>query len=260
MRRSAISIAALALPLTVASLSLATFQPIDSPLIPSACLREYNSEIAICTTDDFNIGCISRCKTALSVKEQSVASACTGLIVNSKSLLGIVKDGQLVEKLCLKDRNDPTATTSAAPSFISIVTSRTSQTSTSTRAPVVVAPPTTTSSTAPAQTLTQSRQTSTTTTLSDQIIVAPTTSLSPSGGDDGDDPTLTRSSARPTNTPAVGVAPGNSGNGNNNNNGLNGSGGGSPFDVVAAAGSSLGQSSSLGALIVAIWAVMLVAR
>ena len=58
----------------------------------------------------------------------------------------------------------------------------------------------------------------------------------------------------------MGVAPGNSGNGNNNNNGLNGSGGGSPFDVVAAAGSSLGQSSSLGALIVAIWAVMLVAR
>lgn len=61
----------------------------------------------------------------------------------------------------------------------------------------------------------------------------------------------------PTTTQAGGVGSGN--NRNNNDDPLNGSGGGSPFDFVGA-GNSIAQSSSLGALIVAIWALMLVAQ
>jgi hypothetical protein len=89
----------LALPVANA-FSLANFQIITSVFIPISCLLEYDSQIPTCTASDFNNGCSAACVAALNSVAEDVTSACSEVNVSSKTLLGIVMNGGIVQALC----------------------------------------------------------------------------------------------------------------------------------------------------------------
>jgi hypothetical protein len=83
------------------ALSLANFQQITSILIPLSCQLTYDSQIPSCAVSDFQNGCSSECEGALTSVAESVSEACSDVTVNSNTLLGIVKNGGILEALCI---------------------------------------------------------------------------------------------------------------------------------------------------------------
>lgn len=241
--RSIFAAAVLALPTSTTAFSLGFLQQIPKDGIPTGCVKAYNAEIASCTADDINVGCTPQCKQGLRDKATEVTTACAGLIVNSKSLLGIVQSGGLVSELCIRDRPGPSST----KSFLSITTSKPQQSTTSSRPPIVVAPSTTPLPDSP-QSSTTSFDLPSSTSTRIQTTARPPAST-PIAGDVDNTSTL----VVPTTTRVPDSR--NDGNGN----GPNGSGGGSPFDVTGA-GSTVSQNIGLVTSVFAIWTMLLLSR
>jgi len=98
MRRKNISVL-LAVPAANA-LSLANFQSITSILIPISCQLTYDNQIPSCTVSDFNNGCSEVCVEGLKAIARSVSKSCDDVEVSSSTLLGIVMNGGIVAALC----------------------------------------------------------------------------------------------------------------------------------------------------------------
>ncbi|KAI9801205.1 MAG: hypothetical protein M1825_003479 [Sarcosagium campestre] len=81
-------------------ISFSDFESISST--NDACLETYESSIPGCSESDFSNGaaCSSDCILSLSSAEQSVTSACEGIVGPSDSLLGSILSGGMVVKLC----------------------------------------------------------------------------------------------------------------------------------------------------------------
>jgi hypothetical protein len=97
MRRKAILLATV--PLTSA-LSLANFQQITSIFIPITCQLTYDSQIPTCKVSDFENGCSSACRSALTSVASDVSDSCSDVSVSSNTLLGIVMNGGIIQALC----------------------------------------------------------------------------------------------------------------------------------------------------------------
>lgn len=253
MRRNTILLATLAAPFTNA-LSLANFQDITSVLIPVTCLLTYDQQIPQCKVADFKKpGCSQTCKSQLTQLQTAVTTACSNVIVNSNTLLGIIKSGNILGALC-PDFGDapPTATTSKHTSNAATSPTKSSggQSTTSTRqAQSVTYTPTNSPPSSTQDPVTEPTDTPT---------AEPTPSPAPSATDGGglgiggaatsSSPTVSAAEAQNTQT---------SGGNNKAAGSSGGSGGGSPFDI-----SSEGNRarSSLLAFVVAVGAGIVIAR
>ncbi|KAL2075756.1 hypothetical protein VTL71DRAFT_699 [Oculimacula yallundae] len=115
----------LALPSALA-LSLSNFQEITSVTIPAGCLLSYDTKMIECKKRDFNKGCSDGCVQNLLSIQAYVQEVCSTIQVSPSTLLGIVKNGGIVNALC--------------PGFGPVVTSS---------IPATTAPPKTTSTPTP---------------------------------------------------------------------------------------------------------------
>ncbi|KAK2627251.1 hypothetical protein QTJ16_003217 [Diplocarpon rosae] len=126
-----------ALPTTLA-FSLSNFQQISTGELPVLCLLTYDTQMVDCTMIDFSNGCSSSCTTNLLSIQTAVQNVCATANVNVQTLLGIVKNGGIIEALC-------PAVSSTSSSTIAKPTSGTPPVSVIT-IPGVTGRPTTTSS------------------------------------------------------------------------------------------------------------------
>ncbi|ORY69658.1 uncharacterized protein BCR38DRAFT_89718 [Pseudomassariella vexata] len=87
---------------TASALSLANFQLITSNDVPSTCILVYDSQIPDCKASDFTNGnlCSADCVNGLAKTSSFINLFCSGVNVNSKSLLGLTLRGKLIDTLC----------------------------------------------------------------------------------------------------------------------------------------------------------------
>jgi hypothetical protein len=262
MRRKHLAATVLILPLANA-FSLANFQQITSVLIPRSCTLSYNSQIPTCTADDFNNGCSRSCKKALQRVAESVTEACAGVILNPNSLLGIVKNGRIIDALCLSDAPPTTTMEQPEPTSAPVESTKTPPEETSavsvtlptkspgvtggqgtkTSKPASSASSTSEASTEPTSTVETTLATSTTS--ADEGIGGPTSTTTVS-------PTLDAGSEQTSSTSSSAEATSTSGSGQD-------TGGGSPFDITSSASRFEGRSL-LGTFVVACWAFLIFGR
>ncbi|KAH7419137.1 hypothetical protein BKA64DRAFT_7129 [Cadophora sp. MPI-SDFR-AT-0126] len=109
----------LALPGALA-FSLSNFQEITSTVIPLSCLLTYDTQIGDCKKKDFSDGCSNDCVENLLVVQADVQEACSTILVNPSTLLGIVKSGGIVAALCpiLSSTTTKISSTSAIPQVV----------------------------------------------------------------------------------------------------------------------------------------------
>lgn len=261
MRRKIISVL-LAVPAANA-LSLANFQSITSAFIPINCQLAYDNQIPSCTVSDFNNGCSEVCVQGLNAMARSVSKSCDDVEVSSKTLLGIVMNGGIVEALC------PTLAKTSTQATISV----TVQSSVPTAQPAAVSvtiptdsagvtgglgfktSSTTTSTPIPAP---QSEISTETTSAVKTTITSSTTSQSiqsADGGLGGGGPatTSTQTTAKKTTSSASAQT-------TSSQQSQDKSGGGSPFDTQSSNDATRDVGRSMLALVIAMFAVLVIGR
>ncbi|KAH8801643.1 hypothetical protein F5884DRAFT_862339 [Xylogone sp. PMI_703] len=230
-----IFLALLLLPLAKA-LSLANFQEITSSGVSLACQLAYDAQIPTCQVSDFKGGCSRGCEEALLGIANFVSLACVGTSASSKTLLGIVQRGGILQALCSASQQTTTTTTSAMETTTTStqqVTSETSTTMMTTSSTSIVVTTTTrvtsTTSSTPLTSTTTSSQASTTSTT--PITSSTTTSSTQSASDSvdvGGGATSAETSSTSTSTSAKPSKTSSSQTQSNQNGGQ-----GDPFDFVA---------------------------
>ncbi|PVH89826.1 hypothetical protein DL98DRAFT_5948 [Cadophora sp. DSE1049] len=249
----------LALPSALA-FSLSNFQEITSTVIPLSCLLTYDTQIGDCKKKDFSKGCSNDCVQNLLVVQADVQEACSTILVNPSTLLGIVKSGGIVAALCpiLSETTTTATSTSATPQVVVTIP---------TSSPGVEVPKTTSTVTVQPTAGTTARPSQTIISLS--IVSSVVSSTSPdtsttSATSTTEVPQTTATTASSTTTPeAVPVstttsnkaaAAASSSSGSKASPKADpGSGGGSPFDI-SSSGSMVGYSSVLNVGFVLAWA------
>lgn len=275
MRQKIILLASL--PLTKA-LSLVNFQDITFSSIALKCQLTYDSQIPSCTVTDFgDAGCSVDCSASLTSVGKSVSKACSDVDVNSNTLLGIIKDGGILQALCptmqaTTKSQKPSSTpfeassqsTSAAsvtipttsPGVVIITTSSTSKPAAQSTFSTTSRKPTSQISTS--QTIESITSSSGTTVGSTETTAAAvtTTSLLSEGGSPGGGITST------TSTDDVATSSTKSASATKKTQSQSdsgGGGGGSPFDISSNNGSGL-HGASLLAFVVAACASIILGR
>ncbi len=258
MRRKNISVL-LALPAANA-LSLANFQSITSVLIPIDCQLTYDNQIPSCTVSDFNNGCSAVCIQGLNAIARSVSRSCDDVEVSSNTLLGIVMNGGIVAALCPILAKTSTQATISVTVQSSVPTAAVSVTIPTDSAGVTgglgfKTSSTTTSTPIPAP---QSEISTKTTSAVTTTTTSSTTSQSvqsADGGLGGGSPatTLTQTPAKKTTSSASAQT-------TSSQQSQDKSGGGSPFDTQSSNDATRDIGRSMLALVVAMFAVLVLGR
>ncbi|RFU28843.1 hypothetical protein B7463_g7483, partial [Scytalidium lignicola] len=236
------------------ALSLANFQEITSNKIPLACQLAYDAQIPTCQVSDFKEGCSRGCEEALASIANFVSIACAGTSVKSKTLLGIVQDGGIIEALCGTSSQATTAAMTTTTTSSRQVTSAAS-TSKSTSSSIVVVTTTTqtttTTSAVPVSStiLSQTSTTSTSSTIS--TVIASTTTSAPDSVNAGGAVVDTTSSTSTTSKAASST---------HTQTNQNGAGNGDPFDVDIASENGADrmlQASKISSLVAVAFTILL---
>ncbi|KAL3423066.1 hypothetical protein PVAG01_04813 [Phlyctema vagabunda] len=261
-----------ALPFTTA-LSFANFQQITSILIPVQCQLAYNAQIDDCTVADFNNGCSTSCQQGLNDAASDVVDGCATVLVSETTLLGIIKGGGQIAALCPQQKSTssrvsststtksiPLLTSSSVEASVTIPTSggvklsttlATSTPPTFTTTPSSVLQPTSSSI---SSTLSRSSSTTASTSIESSTAVTSSSQLN----------TITQSSntrqetATASRSTSASASTSTSQRSSQEQASVN-SGGGSPFDITAAA-SDVRVESLLSVVVGAGWAFALLMR
>lgn len=249
----------LALPNALA-FSLSNFQEITSTVIPLSCLLTYDTQIGDCKKKDFSKGCSNDCVQNLLVVQASVQDACSTILVNPSTLLGIVKSGGIVAALCpiLSETTTATSSTSATPQVVVTIPTSSPGVEVPKTTSTVTVQPTASTSAQPSQTIISlSIVSSVASSTSSDTLTISTTSTTEA-------PQTTATTASSTTTPEAvpvstttsnkaAVAASSSSGSKATPKADSGSGGGSPFDI-SSSGSIVGYNSAMIVGLVLVWA------
>ncbi|XMA15715.1 hypothetical protein WAI453_008506 [Rhynchosporium graminicola] len=248
----------LALPSALA-FSLSNFQEITSSSIPLGCLLSYDRQMRDCKKTDFSKGCSNDCVQNLLYIQRDVQEVCSTIQVNPTTLLGIVKNGGIVNALC----PDLKFTTSSIRSIPPATTATSRTISTATALPV-------------ASTTAKTSQTVISLSIVSSIVTSTSTSASASASESDSDsstadaPQTSATSISSATTPVavpvtttstnkIAAAATSSTKSKATTKADQGSGGGSPFDI-SSSGSIDGHNSVLGLVLVLVWAGLILGR
>jgi len=248
------------------ALSLGNFQGITSNSIPLSCQLAYAATIPSCTVRDFGgSGCTAACVSGLESVANNVQSACDEVEVSSKTLLGTILDGGIIQALCpalAVTTQQPQATELPVNSVtiptdsrgvtggLGLKTTTTTQQPQTTQQHTTQQPPkpSTITVTTTSRTNSASNSETTTSTISDDTFLTtifPTTTTQPVNG--GGAVPVTTSSTTSSTTKAASTPKADKG-----------SGGGSPFDISSNGGTNRLRGSFLGAVIAIVACTLLV--